>query len=149
MSEKNYKIRFRKGDFEVEVQGDQVWVEKTFKELTTEKFQVAIEKKVVAVGMPETLGEFLDQKGNPKKHTEKVAVFAYWLFEVEKMESFNVKDIVDCYNKTRLVKPRNPNQIINTNVASHLFAPAEERKDGLKAWVITRTGEDFVEKMGK
>jgi len=32
-------------------------------------------------------------------------------------------------------------------VTSHLFAEAKEKKDGLKAWVITRTGEEYVEQM--
>ena len=148
MTDIPYKIKLKKGDFELEVQGDKLWVESKFKELTTEEISIPGAREAIPRGMPETLGEFLDQKGNPQKHTEVVAVFAYWLFKVEKMESFNVKDIVECYNKTRKTKPSNPNQIINTNVASYLFAEAEEKKDGYKAWVITRTGEEYVEKMG-
>lgn len=148
MNDGNYKIKLRKGDFEIEVQGDKDWVASKFEELTTKEISIAVAKVALPKGVPETLGEFLDQKGNPQKHTEVVAVFAYWLFKVEKMESFNVKDIVNCYDKTRQVKPSNPNQIINTNVASHLFAEAKEKKDGYKAWVITRTGEELVEKIG-
>jgi len=147
MNDVNYRIKVKKGDFEVEVQGDKDWVEGKFKELTTQEIAVSIAKEVAAKGMPATLGEFLDQKGNPSKHTDSIAVFAYWLFKVEKMESFNVKDIIDCYDRTRKAKPSNPNQIINQNVASHIFAEASEKKDGLKAWVITRTGEEFVEQM--
>jgi hypothetical protein len=143
-----YRIKLKKGDFELEVQGDKLWVESKFKQLTTEEISILGAREAMPRGMPETLGEFLDQKGNPQKHTDVVAVFAYWLFKVEKMESLNVKDIVECYNKTRKEKPSNPNQIINTNVASHLFAEATEKKDGYKAWVITRTGEEYVEKMG-
>jgi len=147
LNDGSYKIKLRKGDFEIEVQGDKDWVESKFEELTTKEISIAVAKVALPKGVPETLGEFLDQKGNPQKHTEVVAVFAYWLFKVEKMESFNVKDIVNCYDKTRQVKTSNPNQIINTNVASHLFAEAKEKKDGYKAWVITRTGEELVEKM--
>jgi hypothetical protein len=143
-----YRIKLKKGNFELEVQGDKLWVESKFKELTTEEISIPGTRETMPRSTPETLGEFLDQNGNPQKHTEVVAVFAYWLFKVEKMELFNVKDIVECYNKTRRAKPSNPNQIINTNVASNLFAEAEEKKDGYKAWVITRTGEEYVEKMG-
>lgn len=146
MTDTLYKIKLRKGDFEIEVQGDKLWVENKFKELMTEKISFP-KAKEIPKGVAETLGEFLDQKGNPQKHTEVVTVFAYWLFKVEKMESFNVKDIVECYNRTRKVKPINPNQIINTNVASHLFAEAEEKKDGRKAWVITKTGEKYIAQM--
>lgn len=147
MSAVTYRLKLKKGDFEVEVQGDKEWVESKFEKLTTEQISIAGIKKAELRGMPQTLGEFLDQRGNPQKHTEVVAVFAYWLFKVENMESFNVKDIVNCYDKTRKAKPSNPNQIINTNVASHLFAEAGEKKEGYKAWVITRTGEEYVEKM--
>jgi hypothetical protein len=147
MNEVNYRIKVRKGDFEFEVQGDKAWVEGKFKELTTQEVVVSIAKQVGIESMPATLGEFLDQKGNPSKHTDSIAVFAYWLFKVEKMESFDVKDIITCYDRTRKAKPSNPNQIINQNVANHIFAEAAGEKDGLKAWVITRTGEEYVEQM--
>lgn len=147
LTDTGYRIKVKQGDYEVEVQGDKEWVEGKFKELTTQEVSISIPRGVVEKGMPGTLGEFLDLKGNPSKHTDSVAVFAYWLFKVEKMETFNVQDILDCYDKTRKAKPSNVNQIINQNVASHIFAEASEKKDGLKAWVITRTGEEYVEQM--
>lgn len=147
MNNITYKMKFRKGDFEIEVQGDKEWVEVKFKELISEDFRASLPMELIKGEMPETLVEFLDSKGNPKKHTDVVAVYAYWLFKKEGFQSFNVKDIIDCYDKTRRVKSKNPNQIINANVASHIFAEAKERKDGLKAWIITRTGEEYVEKM--
>jgi hypothetical protein len=142
-----YRIRLKNGDFEVEIQGDKEWVENKFKELMTEKVAIAGVVETKTTGLPETLGEFLDQKGNPQKHTDVVAVYAFWLFRVEGMESFNVKDIVSCYDRTRRTKPSNPNMIINQNVATHLFAEALGKKDGYKAWVITRKGEEYVEQM--
>jgi hypothetical protein len=148
MSAHEYRIKVRKGDFEVEVQGeDKEWVEGKFKELTTKKETAFTGIGASAGDMPGTLGEFLDLKGNPAKHTDSMAVLAYWLFRVEKMNSFNVKDIVDCYDKIRKAKPSNPNQIINQNVARHIFAEAPAEKDDLKAWVITRAGEEYVEQM--
>jgi len=147
MADMPYRIRLRNGDFEVEVQGDKEWVENKFKELTTEKIAIAGIVETKTTGLPETLGEFLDQKGNPQKHTDVVAVYAFWLFRMEGMESFNVKDIVSCYDRTRRTKPSNPNMIINQNIATHLFAEASEKKDGYKAWVITRKGEEYVDQM--
>jgi hypothetical protein len=142
-----YKIRFRKGDFEAEAQGDRDWVERKFKELVSEDFKASLPKELSHGDMTDTLGEFLDIKGNPQKHTDVVAVYAYWLFKKEGFQSFNVKNIIDCYDKTRRAKPKNPNQIINANVSSHLFSEASEKKESLKAWVITRTGEEYVEQM--
>jgi hypothetical protein len=142
-----YKISFRKGDFQVEVQGDCVWVEKKFKELISEDFKNSLPKEMTKEEFPDTLGEFLDKKGNPKKHTDVIAVYAYWLFRKEGFQSFNAKDIVACYDTTRRPRPKNPNQIINADVQSHIFAEATEKKDGLKAWVVTKTGEEFVDQM--
>jgi len=142
-----YRIKLRRKDFELEVQGDKLWVENKFKELITEKAGLADLGGIAPTGMQETLGEFLDQKGNPEKHTDVVAVYAYWLFKKEGMKTFNVKDIISCYDGTRRRKPSNPNMIINQNVATHLFAEAGEKKDGYKAWIITRTGEKYVDEM--
>lgn len=147
MDTTEYRIRVRRGDFEAEVQGDKDWVESKFKELMSQKDAISTSRAIKEGDMPGTLGEFLDLKGDPSKHTDSVAVFAYWLFKAEKMNSFNVQDILDCYDKTRKAKPSNVNQIINQNVATHIFAEASEKKDGLKAWIITRTGEEYVAQM--
>jgi len=147
MVENLYRIRFRRADFEVDIQGDKAWVEKKFKELTTMETAIVNVGKPKTKGLPDTLGEFLDLKGNPSRHTDVVAVFAFWVFKVEKMQSFNVKDIVSCYDKTRKSKPKNPNMIINQNVSTFLFAEAPDKKDGYKAWIITRKGEDHVNGM--
>ncbi len=147
MDDLHYKIRVKKADFEVEVQGDKQWVEEKFRELS-EGVHMTPEESVEKVEqIPETLVELLEQKGNPQKHTELVTVFAFWLLKAKKIESFNAKDIVSCYDRTRRVKPKNTNQIINANVRSNLFAEANEKKDGYKAWFVTHTGEEFVENL--
>lgn len=143
-----YKIGFRRGDFEIILQGDKDWVELKFKDLMSREFEVKNLEKQNINPANDTLGEFLDRKGNPEKHTDVVAIFAYWNFKKEGLEAFNVKDIINAYDKTRRPKPSNPNQIINQNVSTHIFAEAKEKKDNLKAWVITRTGENYVEQLG-
>jgi len=144
----NYRIRMRKGNFELEVQGDKEWVEAKFDELTTGENQEApAPSEPSEEQIPKTLGEFLEMKHNPQKHTELVAAYAYWLLKAEQKQSFNVKDIISCYDMTRRVKPKNPNQIINVNIRNNLFARASENKDGYKAWFLTHTGEEFVKNM--
>lgn len=143
----NYRIRIRKGEFEVEVQGDKQWVEQKFEELTSEEKQTTFTLSTSEGQTPKTLGEFLEMKNNPQKHTELVAVYAYWLLKAEKQQSFNVKDILLCYDMTRRGKPKNANQIINTNIESNLFAPASDNKDGYKAWFLTHKGEEFVKNL--
>lgn len=147
MTDISYRIRLKKRDFEVEVQGDKGWVESKFAELTTRKTAIAGVMETTIKDLPETLGEFLDQKGNPERHTDLVAVYAFWLFREEEMNTFNVRDIVSCYKRTRRTKTSNTNMVINQNVATHLFAEVSEKKDGYKAWTITKKGEKYVEQM--
>lgn len=47
MGETNYRIKYRKGDFEIEIEGDKDWVEKEFKELTT-KNALSLDEKEIA-----------------------------------------------------------------------------------------------------
>lgn len=146
-SASNYKIRIRKGESEIEVQGDKQWVEQKFKELMSENKQATLAASSSKEDVPTTLGELLEIKNNPQKHTELVAVYAYWLLKAEKQQTFNAKDILTCYDTTRRAKPKNANQIINADIQANLFAPANENKDGYKAWFLTHKGEEFVENL--
>lgn len=147
MNETDYRIKFRKGDVEIEIQGDRNWVEHKFEELIDKEVAIVSGETPRAEGMPKTLVEFLGMKGNLTKHTDICVVFAYWLFKVENMESFNVKDLNTCYDRTRTVKSSNINQVANDNISRKYFAEAPEKKDGSKAWVITRPGEEYVEQL--
>jgi len=149
MSERYYKIRFKKGDFEVEVQGDKEFVLTKFEELTKGKIVSAeIGKETVKAGeFPTSLAEFVRMKGDPKEHTDLAMIFAYWLFKRENMESFNIKDLDSCYSQTRIPKPANLSDVMNKNQGKGLVVRSEGRKDNLVAWAITRSGEDYVEKM--
>lgn len=142
-----YRIRVKKGESEIEVEGDKEWVEEKIKELTSEKSYTPVPAETIPQTMPSSLVEFLETKGNPQKHSELTTVFAYWLLKAEKTETFNVKDIISCYDKTRRSKPSNANQIINSNVKYGLFAQATEKKDGYIAWYLTGKGEQFVREM--
>lgn len=147
MSESNYRIKYKKGDFEVDVQGDKAWVEKKFKELT-EGEVVAPEKITPEVKeLPTSLGEFIRAKGNPSGHTDRSMIFSYWLHKKEKTSSYNRTDIANCYSEARIAPPKNITDIMNTNQRKAYLMPASEKKDGLKAWVITRPGEEYVEQM--
>jgi hypothetical protein len=147
MSETNYRIKYKKGDFEVDVQGDKSWVETKFSELTSKEVVVASAKvQERAKTMPSSLGDFLETKGAGKQ-TDDTAVFAYWLLKSESVESFNANDMLNCYERTRKTKPKNINATIDKNVSRHIFDVAREKKDGLKAWVLTQTGEKYVEQM--
>lgn len=144
MTETGYRIKYRKGDFEIEFQGDKEWVEKKFKELTGEKVVEPI--ALVAKALPDSLVEFLKMKGNPKEHNDITIIFSYWLFYKESMSAYNIDDIAKCYDEARIAKPKNITDTMNKLQAKGYLKPVGE-KDGKKAWMITRTGGEYVEKM--
>jgi len=142
----SYKIRYRKDDFEIELQGDKEWVEQKFREFMEYK---KAEPRVIATGaktLPDSLVEFLKNKGNPRRHTDRAIVFSYWLFHKENMETYNVDDIAKCYDEARITKPRNLTDVMNKLQAKGYVKPAGE-KESKKSWVITQSGEEYVEQM--
>lgn len=146
-NETNYRLKYRKGDFEVDVQGDKTWVENKFKELTEGKLVTMEEAPPKVEGLPESLGEFIRARGNPSKHGDIAIVFSYWLHKKEKMSSYNIDDIEKCYDDTRTRKPKNIGDAMNKAQAKAYLMPASKKKERRKAWVITRAGEEYVEKM--
>jgi hypothetical protein len=158
MDDANYRIKYKKRDVEIEVQGDKAWVEKKFKELTERKMAIpeAItpeessthSTKALAEELPASLVELIKSKGNPSGHTDLALIFSYWLHHKEKMNSYNKIDIENCYSEARITKPTNATDIMNKNQKKgYLMLPTEKLKDGKKAWVITQTGEEYIEQM--
>lgn len=154
MSETNYRIKYKKGNFEVEVQGDKDWVEAKFKELTTKEITIVGAKvpkiegaKIEEMTLPSSLAEFIRQKGSPSRHSDLVIIFGYWLFHKRGIRVFNRIDIEACYSDARIPESTNTAQMINGAQAAGYLRREGERKDGKIAWTITPTGEKQVEQM--
>jgi len=155
MSEtKDYRIRLRKGEKEFEIQGDKTWVEAESARLQSEFLNLeerGHEKESQDLGepepssLPETISQFFIDKNEPKTHTNRTLVFAYWL-EKHGNQSWNIKDIEDCYDGLRLgSKPKNFTDIINHINKSYLIITHD--KGGLKAWKLSIDGLRYVESM--
>jgi hypothetical protein len=157
MSDDNYRIRYKKGDFEIEVQGDRSWVEGKFEELKKDMPTIAQPSApsgsqtpaLIAVDttLSASLVELIKAKGNPSDHTDRVTIFAYWLLKKQNMSSYNTDDLLNCYDQARIAKPANISDVMNRVQARGLIMPAKEEKNGKKAWVITGTGEEYVQSM--
>ena len=154
MSEANYKIKIKKGNMEIEVQGDKDFVISKFDELKEEFFETSKEEivkhEVISVekkGLPETLPTFLNQKGNPDSFLDKTMIFSYWLFHKEKVDPINAKDIEHCYDLTRLRKSKNIPQDLMRNQKKGYLIPLEEEKDGRSTYRLSQEGEKYVEEM--
>lgn len=150
MVDNTYKIRYRKGEFELEIQGDKEFVVEKFQELSKQEMVSPIKQvertEKTSIALPTSLAEFLTLKGNPHQNTDRAMVFSYWLFKKQGTEVFNSNDIDKCYSDARLTKPTNTTDVMNTNQKKGYLVPTDEKKDNLKAWKITPSGEIYIEK---
>lgn len=88
--------------------------------------------------------EFLLSK-NLSTVIEKTLALAYYLERIEQMSSFNINDLADVFQSAREKSPANLNDMINKNIAKGYLMPVQEQKDAKRAWVLTVTGEKFIE----
>lgn len=77
--------------------------------------------------------------------TQKALALVYYLERYQSMESFNVSDLVDIFSLAKEKPPKNPNDVVNKNIAQGFIFEVKEKKDNKKAWTLTATGEKFVE----
>ncbi len=76
---------------------------------------------------------------------EITLALAYYLERVGQLNSFNIKDIAGVFQAAKEKSPANLNDMINKNIKKGYMMEARELKDNKKAWVLTSTGEKFVE----
>lgn len=92
-----------------------------------------------------SLREFLNEK-KPITANDRGLCIAYYYETIKGYESFNAEDIKAGFRDARIAPPKNPNDVINKNIAKAYMMDAEQAKDGKKAWVLTGTGLEAVEK---
>ena len=100
----------------------------------------------VAAAAPPTdmdLTEFLASK-KAATHPDRVVAIAYYTYHTQNGAGVTTQDLTDAYGRARVKKPQNFPDVIAACVRRGRLVEGE-RKDGMKSWVITRTGEAFVE----
>jgi hypothetical protein len=154
MTDRQYRIRVRKGETEFEVEGDKEFVEKHFKDFSAKIREPPAKlpsiEGVTPAPTPEkevpldnlSLAEFYKWK-NPKNFNEVVVVFAYWLTKRKGKEEFVTADVSGCFDESRVSKPANVTQHI-ANMSSGKKAYLTEGSTK-RMWKLTLTGEEFVE----
>lgn len=88
--------------------------------------------------------EFLITK-QPKDDVEKTLVIAYFLEKHEALESTNIKDLESGFRMAKEKVPDNINYKVIKNISRGFMMEAKEKKNNLKAWTLTNTGERYVE----
>lgn len=91
----------------------------------------------------QSLREFLNEK-SPATANDRGLSIAYYMETIKQFECFNAEDIKTGFREARIPVPKNPNDIINKNIAKGNIMDTEQRKDGKKAWVLTITGMQKV-----
>jgi len=97
-------------------------------------------KKVISIN------ELL-RKQKPKGDIQRALAVAYYLEKYEGLSSFSAKDLRDAYRRLKIPKSQNINfnyKVIK-NIQQGYMAETKEKKDKQKAWVLTVSGEKYVE----
>jgi len=96
-----------------------------------------IEKKL-------SIKEFILSK-NPGNGIQKTLTMAYYLEKYEGLSSFNVKDLEKGFHDAKESAPENINYKVIVSIQKGYMMESKEKKDNLKAWNLTNSGEKFVE----
>ena len=142
MSERNYMIKIKEGNYEFEIQGDKDFVEKYFEKLKEEFFSNRFSESEELKRMEQQSSSEFYKIKQPKNHNEIILVIAYWILNKENIEEFqSTKDILKFYDEIKLKKPSNIHQHIS-----------ELKKEGLimigsdsGGYKLTLQGIEFVE----
>jgi len=96
-----------------------------------------IEKKL-------SIKEFILSK-NPTNDSQKTLAIGYYLEKHEGLPSFNVKDLEKGFHDAKESAPENINYKVIVNIQKGYMMESKEKKDNLKAWNLTNSGEKSVE----
>ena len=91
-----------------------------------------------------SIKEFIISK-NPKGDVQKALVIGYYLEKNKGMSSFNVANLEEGFRESKEQVPNNLNLIAIQNIKKGHFMESKEKKDNIKSWSLTSTGEKFVE----
>lgn len=90
-----------------------------------------------------SLKEFLIDRG-PSNAVQMSLAIGYFLENYDGLPFFNAADLERGFRAAREPVPPNINDKANMCVRNGYFMEHNEKKDSMKAWLVTRTGEEFV-----
>lgn len=90
-----------------------------------------------------SLKEFIIDRA-PSNAVQTTLTIAYYLEKFEGASPFNGSDLDRAFRMAREPVPKNINDKANMCVKNGFFMEDKSKKDNLKAWLVTRTGEDIV-----
>ena len=91
-----------------------------------------------------SLKEFILQK-TPHNDVQKTLIVCYYVEKFGKLTSFNIRDIENAFRSAKEPVPDNINYKIIKNIEKGYVMEAAEKRDNIKAWTLTGTGEKIVD----
>lgn len=100
--------------------------------------------KARGIAVPGTVSEFLAAAA-PRNHVETAVLVAYFMWRSGDGAGMTIEELVGSYAQARLKRPKNPSDVLAQAIRKGYLLEAPQKKDGKKAWLITQTGEAYVE----
>jgi len=89
--------------------------------------------------------EFMRSK-NPTTAMDKTLVFAVFFETESDKDTFNTEDLLSLWRQAKETPPSNINDLINKNLKKGYIAEEKTEKGQKKAWYVTRTGSEVVDR---
>lgn len=91
-----------------------------------------------------SIKEFILSK-KPKNDVQKTLAVGYYLEKYENFSPFNVKDLERSFIAAREKVPKNIGDKVQLNIKKGHMMEFKEKKDNLKTWILTNSGEKYIE----
>jgi hypothetical protein len=88
--------------------------------------------------------EFILEK-KPSSDVQMTLALACYLEKHKNLSPFSVDDLGSAFQAAKESAPQNINDKIYLNIKKGHMAEAKEKKNGKKAWIVTNSGERFLE----
>lgn len=108
------------------------------------ELETPLQTRPERVQKKESIKEFLLTK-KPNGYAKKVLAVGYYLENYEGYTCFNIKDLESWFRSAKEPLPKNMNDTVNGNISQGYIMEAGSEKDSITAWVLTKTGEEYVE----
>lgn len=92
---------------------------------------------------PMSIKEFILER-EPQSDIQKALAIGYYLEKYEGLLSFNVRDLADGFRAAKEAVPGNVGDKVQANIRKGHMMEAKDKKENLKAWMLTSTGEKHV-----
>jgi hypothetical protein len=91
-----------------------------------------------------SIKEFIRSK-SPQNDVQKTLIIGYYLEKYENFDNFNVNDLKKYFKDAREKVPLNVADKIQLNIKKGHIMDFGDKKDDLKSYVLTSSGEDYVD----